>query len=96
MSNEEQNAVHKPRFDGTVNLGHILTAVTMLMGGIVVWSQAQVGFAKQDSRISALELGQVEIRVIVAKLTENQQATLRNQDKIATTLEFVVNNQKSK
>lgn len=84
---EINNARHKPKFDGTVNLGHIFTAVAMLLGGLAVWYNSQISIAKMDARISSMELGIHDLRETTKTLADNQQISLRTQDKIANTIE---------
>lgn len=51
----------KIRFDGTINLGHVLTAISFLGMGMVAWSQ-------MDKRVVVLE----EARLMQAQLDKRQ------------------------
>lgn len=87
--NEQQQA-RRPRFDGTINLGHILTASAMLLGGIVVWTQSQVVQAKQDVRITYVEKTAEKTAESIEKMAELQRQMSRNQDRVTTTLEILM------
>ena len=90
MSEKElRQQERKPRFDGTVNLGHILTAIMMLVSGLIVWTQSQVVQAKQDLRISYIEKTSAETADSVKKVSEMQQQMARSQEHVATTLEML-------
>jgi len=90
MSEKEQRQQErKPRFDGTINLGHILTALMMLVSGLIVWTQSQVVQAKQDLRISYIERTSAETSDSVKKVSEMQQQMARCQEHVATTLEML-------
>ena len=94
MNDDEKCEARRPRFDGTINLGHILTASAMLLGGIVVWSQSLVVQAKQDLRINYLEKTMGESTDAVKKVAETQQQMVLNQAKVSTALDMLVRNQK--
>lgn len=48
MSEQVSSAGRRVHFDPTINLGHVITAVTMLVAGSIAW-------ATLDSRVSSLE-----------------------------------------
>lgn len=90
--NQNENAqqeARKPRFDGTINLGHILTATMMLISGLIVWNQSQVVQAKQDVRIAYIEKTASETAESVKKVAEMQQKMAQNQERVAVTLELI-------
>lgn len=97
MSNEQQRTekeARKPRFDGTINLGHILTASAMLIGGSVVWTQSQIVQAKQDARIGFVERASSENADAVKKVAEIQQQMARSQERVSLTLEMLMQGKK--
>jgi hypothetical protein len=55
----------KIRFDGTINLGHIISAITVLMG-------IMAGWAMMDKRVVVLE----EARLMQAQIDKRQDETL--------------------
>jgi len=60
MSNETEpghldHARRKVRFDPTINLGHVLTAVGFLTAGFAAYSDVDKRITSQDVRINAQE-----------------------------------------
>jgi len=95
MSNAESiQEARKLRFDGTITLGHLLTAGTMLIGGLVMWNQSQVVQAKQDLRIAYVETAAATNADALRKLTEAQQQMVRSQERVTITLELLTKGQK--
>lgn len=45
------------KFDNTIGLGHILTVVSMLIGGAVAYANLQVDITEVKVKLQALELG---------------------------------------
>jgi hypothetical protein len=84
----EQQA-HRPRYDGTINLGHILTASAMLLGGFVVWTQSQIVQAKQDVRIEYIERTAQKTADSVNKIMDMQQEMARTQEHVTATLQVL-------
>ena len=93
MSDTEQtqrNAeARRWKFEGTVNLGHILTASVMLVGGIGVWIQSHDIAIRHDSRLVLVETTMAELKSNLTKISESQQLAIRTQDKLAATLEAI-------
>ncbi len=77
------------KFDGTVNLGHILTASVMLVGGLGVWIQGREVAIRQDARLVLVETTMAELKSNLSKISESQQLAIRTQDKLAATLEAI-------
>ena len=77
------------RFDGTVNLGHILTATVMLIGGLGVWTQGREVMIRQDARLVLVETTMSEVKSNLNKISESQQLAMRTQDRLAATLEAI-------
>jgi len=88
---QEQRKVEARRwkFEGTVNLGHILTASVMLVGGIGVWIQSHDIAIRQDSRLVLVETTMAELKSNLTKISESQQLAIRTQDKLAATLDAI-------
>jgi hypothetical protein len=77
------------KFDGTVNLGHVLTAAVMLIGGLGVWTQGREVMIRQDSRLALVETTMAEVKSNLSKISESQQLSIRTQDKLAATLDAI-------
>ena len=77
------------KFDGTVNLGHVLTAAVMLIGGLGVWTQGREVMIRQDSRLALVETTMAEVKSNLSKISESQQLSIRTQDRLAVTLEAI-------
>jgi len=80
---------NKPRFDGTINLGHILTALMMGAALVTMWANTKVTEAQHDSRIAALEKSQSRIDETIKTLADNATASQRTQDKLSMTLDYL-------
>lgn len=81
---------HKPRFDGTVNLGHVLSLVAMGGALLTMWTNTMVGHADHEVRIKTLEESRAEIRITMARMTENETLALRTQEQLRASLELLV------
>ena len=77
------------KFDGTVNLGHVMTATVMLFGGIGVWTQGREVMIRQDARLVLVETTMSEVKSNLNKISESQQLAMRTQDRLAVTLEAI-------
>jgi hypothetical protein len=77
------------KFDGTVNLGHVLTASVMLIGGLGVWTQGREVMIRQDARLALVETTMSEVKSNLNKISESQQLAIRTQDKLAATLDAI-------
>jgi uncharacterized protein HemX len=88
---QEQNRAEARRwkFDGTVNLGHVLTAAVMLIGGLGVWTQGREVMIRQDARLALVETTMAEVKSNLSKISESQQLSIRTQDKLAATLDAI-------
>ena len=91
MSDTEQEQTKAERsrwkFDGTVNLGHVLTASVMFIGGLGVWTQGREVMIRQDARLALVETTMSEVKANLSRISESQQLSIRTQDKLAATLE---------
>ena len=88
---QEQNRAEARRwkFDGTVNLGHVLTAAVMLVGAFGVWIQGREVAIRQDARLVLVETTMAEVKSNLSKISESQQLAIRTQDKLAATLDAI-------
>jgi hypothetical protein len=66
-----------PKFDPTINLGHILTGMMMLLAGAGVWSSMNAALAQQDVRISAIERKESEIQALAFRM-QTAEAMITN------------------
>jgi hypothetical protein len=93
MSDTEQEQskaeARRWKFDGTVNLGHILTASVMLVGGLGVWIQGREVAIRQDARLVLVETTMSEVKANLSKISESQQLAIRTQDRLAATLDAI-------
>ena len=93
MSDTEQKQnraeARRWKFDGTVNLGHVLTAAVMLIGGLGVWTQGREVMIRQDARLALVETTMAEVKSNLNKISESQQLAIRTQDKLAATLDAI-------
>ena len=80
---------HRWKFDGTVNLGHVLTASVMLIGGLGVWTQGREVMIRQDARLALVETTMSEVKANLSRISESQQLAIRTQDKLAATLDAI-------
>jgi hypothetical protein len=48
------------KYDATINLGHVLTIVSILGGGLMAYSSVKETLATQDARISNIEVREAE------------------------------------
>lgn len=85
----EERPSPRPRFDGTINLGHVLTALMMGAALLTMWVNTKVTEAEHNSRITVLENSQKDIHDTVKTLADNASATQRTQDKLSLTLEYL-------
>jgi len=85
----QSDSTRRPRFDPTINLGHILTAIMMGAALVTMWANQKVAQADSDSRIRVLEKSQTRIDDTVSKLADNAAASQRTQDKLSLTLEYL-------
>ncbi len=80
---------NKPRFDPTINLGHLLTAMMMAAALLTMWTNLRVTQAQADSRLAILEKSQQKTEETIGKLADNASTSARTQDKLGLTLDFL-------
>lgn len=93
---EEHNGIEatrrekqRPRFDGTINLGHVLTILTMGAALATMWVNGRVAQADHETRIVVLEQTQREFKETLKQMSETAAQGMRNQDKISLALEYL-------
>lgn len=86
---EQDRPSTKPRFDGTINLGHLLTALMMGAALVTMWANSKVVEAQHDSRITTLEKSQARIDETLRTLADNATASNRTQDRLSLTLDYL-------
>lgn len=86
MSEEPQ---HRPRFDWTINLGHVLTATMMMFGGVTVWLQSVRLQERQNVQIVLLQERAEKQELAVQKVAEIQQKLALSQERVVTQLELM-------
>lgn len=85
----EERPSPRPRFDGTINLGHVLTALMMGAALLTMWVNERVTEAEHDSRLKVLEKSQTRTDETVSKLADNAASSQRTQDRLSLTLDFL-------
>jgi hypothetical protein len=66
-----------PKFDPTINLGHILTALTMLIAGAAAWSSINSALAQHEIRIATIERKETEIQALAFRM-QTAEAIINN------------------
>jgi hypothetical protein len=83
--NDEPNARGKPRFDPTINYGHILTAISFLAAALAAFIGTKVELQNLDQRVANIEatLQQLaEVVVTTARQDERLKAIEQRVDRI--------------
>lgn len=86
---DSTSRTRRPRFDGTINLGHILTALMMGAALLTMWTNTKVTEAEHNSRITVLENSQKDMHDTVKTLAESAASSQRTQDKLSLTLDYL-------
>lgn len=90
---DEAGARRKPRFDGTYNLGHLLTSFTILitMGTAIgtMYVNNKVTTADHETRIHALEFSQAKMQATEEKLSDAVAQGMVNQKEISIALKYL-------
>lgn len=87
MPDSEQQERHKPRFDGTVNLGHIMTGLMMACGLLTMWTSMAEFKTSTSLRIANLEAAQLEQKKSNDEHVRALNEILRTQDKLTNALD---------
>lgn len=64
-----------PRFEGTINLGHVLMILSMLAGGAAAWSTLEKQNAVLSARVTALELSGADLTTTLREVQRTQADT---------------------
>lgn len=90
---EDGIARRKPKFDGTYNLGHLLTSFTILitMGTAIgtMYVNNKVTTADHETRIHALEFSQAKMQATEEKLSDAVAQGMVNQKEISIALKYL-------
>ena len=84
---EQQN--HSVRFDGTVNAGHVLTAIVMTVAMFGVYTANQIQLTRLDMRIDTLEKTTLAVRVEQDNARKSLNEVAFNQVRVSTILERI-------
>ena len=82
---DEANTRGKPRFDPTINYGHILTAISFLAAALAAFIGTKVELQNLDQRVAKIEatLQQLaNVVVITARQDERLKAIERRVDRL--------------
>lgn len=93
---EQEKEIRRPRFDGTINLGHILTILTMGAALATVWVNGRIAQSDHESRIKTLESSRIEMNSTIAKVVETANQGMINQEKISIALQYLTRDAKQK
>ncbi len=85
----------RARFDPTVNLGHILTALMMGAALVTMWANMKVSQSEHEARLRSLEMSQVEMKDTISKIADNAAVSTRTQDRLSLTLEYLTKQAKT-
>ncbi len=77
------------RFDATINLGHVMSAIMMGAALVTVYVTTRVTLADQDSRLKIVEAAYQEQKQTLVKLADSATSNAMTQQKLALTLEFL-------
>lgn len=72
----------RPKFDGTINLGHIITASSMGLAMITMFVNFKVNEANHEARITSLEEYRKESRDLSKVMADTQGVATRNMDRM--------------
>lgn len=85
MNLEERSRQSRPRFDPTINYGHVLTAVSFIMAGIGAYFGMSAELRNVDQRVAKIEntLQQLaNVLVLTARQDERLIAIERRVDRL--------------
>lgn len=71
-----------PRFDPTINWGHILIAVSFFVGGLLAWGDLKSDLRVDDLRIQIMEKSQTAMAAAITKLAEKSVTDALQDEKI--------------
>jgi hypothetical protein len=78
-----ESAAPKPRFDPTINLGHLLTFGGFILAGVGAWYGVKSEVANIEYRISSIDKTVERLTTNVEKLTAITVVTARQDEQIA-------------
>ena len=80
---------HSVRFDGTINAGHLLTAIVMVVAMFGVYTANQIQLTRLDMRVASLENVTIEVRGELVAVRKSQWEISANQVRVTTILERI-------
>lgn len=86
--NDETNGRSKPRFDPTINYGHVLTAISFIVAGTGAYYGMRAELLNVDQRVAKIEatLQQLaNVVVLTARQDERLNAIERRVDRLEQT-----------
>jgi hypothetical protein len=86
---DEASGRRKPRFDPTINYGHILTAATFIAAGLAAFLGMKIELQNLDQRVIKIEatLQQLaNVLVVTARQDERLKAMERRVDRLEQSL----------
>lgn len=78
----DQQSAPRPRFDPTINLGHMLTFGGFILAGLGAWYGVKSEVANIEYRIGSIEKTAERLTVNVEKLTAITVITARQDEQI--------------
>jgi hypothetical protein len=84
---EQRKEDRKPRLDGTVTFGNILTVISIILGGFLAWSQNQIIVTRLEVKQMSTDAAMVEVKTAIVTLNATLQLALQNQARMAVILE---------
>lgn len=86
---QERQEQRKPKFDGTINLGHIIQAIILIAGFWMWLTTARVQNALLEARVTALENNNREVRDSMREMTAALSKVAVTQERMTTSIEFL-------
>jgi len=79
-----ESAAPKPRFDPTINLGHLLTFGGFILAGVGAWYGVKSEVANIEYRISSIDKTVERLTTNVEKLTAITVVTARQDEQLSS------------
>lgn len=86
-SNGDREEARKPRFNGEINLGHILTILALMGSMTMVWMKGRETDLGHEFRLNRVEGDVAEMRKTMTQLADTQALAVRNQEKLTWTID---------
>lgn len=89
-SAEPAAALRRPRFDGTITLGHVMQLLAMGGAILTMFVSFRDSVRELDARVKYLERSQGSLTISVEKLTDNQTQIARTADRLSFAIESML------